>query len=215
MQTKPALCRESQGGARRKRTPEFRSDDQQQHVSRCGNAAAPGIRIAIGAWRFRSVAKRREKSDREVPLYVLLHRPASRIRRAPRWLTEELGLQCAAPSGDDTPRYRMHSQREFPISPARSDAEVAWAGRTRAAASTGIEAIAPSARAGANGRGGHLQGSGAQCFVCPVAHRNIWRPTIPDDYSSTTTIPKLNFRFPERTVTMQEAKATGEGRWGK
>lgn len=32
-------------------------------------------------------------------------------------------------------------------------------------------------------------------------------PTIPNDYSSTTTIPKLNFRFPERTVTMQETYA--------
>jgi hypothetical protein len=44
------------------------------------------------------------------------------------------------------------------------------------------------------------------------------RPTIPNDYSSTTTIPKLNFRFPERTVTMQEAYADScrEGhRWGR
>src|SRR5262249_22933602 len=28
--------------------------------------------------------------------------------------------------------------------------------------------------------------------------------TIPSDYSSTTTIPKLNYRFQERAVTMQE-----------
>ena len=39
--------------------------------------------------------------------------------------------------------YRMHVQREFLISPAASDAEVRWTGRTRAAASTGIEAVAP------------------------------------------------------------------------
>jgi hypothetical protein len=39
--------------------------------------------------------------------------------------------------------YRMHIQREFLISPAASDAEVRWTGRTRAAASTGIEAVAP------------------------------------------------------------------------
>jgi hypothetical protein len=42
--------------------------------------------------------------------------------------------------------------------------------------------------------------------------------TIPNDYSSTTTIPKLNFRFPERTVTMQETYADRcrEGhRWGE
>jgi hypothetical protein len=32
--------------------------------------------------------------------------------------------------------------------------------------------------------------------------RYLGPPTIPNDYSSTTTIPKLNFRFPERTVTM-------------
>jgi hypothetical protein len=34
--------------------------------------------------------------------------------------------------------------------------------------------------------------------------RYLGPPTIPNNYSSTTTIPKLNFRFPERTVTMQE-----------
>jgi len=43
----------------------------------------PGIRIAIGAWRFRSVATRREKSDREVSFHVLLRRPTPRVRRTP------------------------------------------------------------------------------------------------------------------------------------
>jgi hypothetical protein len=48
--------------------------------------------------------------------------------------------------------------------------------------------------------------------------RYLGPPTIPNDYSSTTTIPKLNFRFPERTVTMQETYADRcrEGhRWGE
>ncbi len=59
---------------------------------------------------------------------------------------------------------------------------------------------------------GLIYGSGAQCFVCPAAHRVA--PTIPNDYSSTTTIPKLNFRVPERTVTMQDADRCREGdRW--
>lgn len=43
--------------------------------------------------------------------------------------------------------YRMHVQREFLISSAASDPEVHWAGQTYAAASTKIEAIAPSRRA--------------------------------------------------------------------
>ena len=48
--------------------------------------------------------------------------------------------------------------------------------------------------------------------------RYFGSPTIPNDYSSTTTIPKLNFRFLERTVTMQETYADRccEGpRWGE
>src|SRR5262245_37685524 len=53
-----------------------------------------------------------------------------------------------------------------------------------------------------------LYGRGARCFVCPAANRDIWGPSsIPNDYSSTTTIPKLNFRFLERAVTMQETYA--------
>jgi hypothetical protein len=40
--------------------------------------------------------------------------------------------------------YRMHVQREFLISSAASDLWVCWAGRAHAAASTRIEAIAPS-----------------------------------------------------------------------
>lgn len=52
-----------------------------------------------------------------------------------------------------------------------------------------------------------LDGSGAYCFVCP-AHIAILGPlTIPNDYSSTTTIPNLNCRFPERRATMQETYA--------
>jgi len=41
----------------------------------------------------------------------------------------------------------MHVQREFLISSAASDPEVHWAGRAHTAASTRIEAIAPSHRA--------------------------------------------------------------------
>jgi hypothetical protein len=47
-------------------------------------------------------------------------------------------------------------------------------------------------------------------LVLRLPHRKsryLGPPTIPNDYSSTTTIPKLNFRFPERTVTMQEIYA--------
>jgi len=33
--------------------------------------------------------------------------------------------------------------------------------------------------------------------------RYFGQPTIPNDYSSTAAIPKLNFRAPERTITMQ------------
>jgi hypothetical protein len=41
----------------------------------------------------------------------------------------------------------MHVQMEFLISSAVSDPKVHWAGRARAAASTEIEAVAPSRRA--------------------------------------------------------------------
>jgi hypothetical protein len=54
---------------------------------------------------------------------------------------------------------------------------------------------------------GVLYGSGAQGFVCPRHIAIFVTPTIPNDYSSTTTIPNLNCRFPERTVTMQETYA--------
>jgi hypothetical protein len=48
--------------------------------------------------------------------------------------------------------------------------------------------------------------------------RYLGPPAIPNDYSPTTTIPKLNCRFPERTLTMQETYADRcrEGyRWGE
>jgi hypothetical protein len=48
--------------------------------------------------------------------------------------------------------------------------------------------------------------------------RYLGSPTIPNDYSSTTTIPKLNFRVLGRTVTMRETYADRcrEGhRWGE
>ena len=50
--------------------------------------------------------------------------------------------------------------------------------------------------------GGFLYGSVTCCFVCPDTP-----PTIPNDYPSSTTIPKLNCCFPERSVTMQEIYA--------
>lgn len=40
-------------------------------------------------------------------------------------------------------------------------------------------------------------------FVCPAHIAILGPPTIPKGYSSTITIPKLNFRFPKCTVTMQ------------
>src|SRR4051794_33102825 len=43
--------------------------------------------------------------------------------------------------------YRKHVQREFLISSAASDPRVRWVGRAHAAASTAIEAVAPSRRA--------------------------------------------------------------------
>jgi hypothetical protein len=49
-------------------------------------AVRPGVRIAAGAWRSRSVATRREKSDCEVPFHVFLRRPTPRVRRTPRRL---------------------------------------------------------------------------------------------------------------------------------
>jgi hypothetical protein len=54
--------------------------------------------------------------------------------------------------------------------------------------------------------------------LAPRYIRYLGSPTIPHDYSSTTTIPKLNFRFLERTVTMQETYADRccDGhRWGR
>jgi len=51
-----------------------------------------GSRLAHGvfqALRLPSVATRREKSDREVPLYVFLRGPAPQVRRAPRWLAAD------------------------------------------------------------------------------------------------------------------------------
>jgi hypothetical protein len=48
-----------------------------------------GSRLAHGV--FRSVATRREKSDREVTLHVFLRRPTHRVRRTPRWLIEDGG----------------------------------------------------------------------------------------------------------------------------
>ena len=52
-------------------------------------AVRPGVWIAAGAWRFRSVATRWKKDDREVPLHVFLRRPTPRVGRAPRWLIED------------------------------------------------------------------------------------------------------------------------------
>src|SRR5215470_11135635 len=96
-------------------------------------AVRPGVWIAAGAWRFRSVATRWEKSDREVPLHVFLRRPAPRVRRAPRWLTaDRRDARAHNALGQRYPHaYRMHVQREFLISSAASDPEVHWAGRTR------------------------------------------------------------------------------------
>ena len=45
-----------------------------------------GYGSRLAHWRFRSVATRREKSDREEPLHFLLRRPAPRVRRTPRQL---------------------------------------------------------------------------------------------------------------------------------
>ena len=42
---------------------------------------------------------------------------------------------------------------------------------------------------------------------CSFARAIRGRRLIPDDYSSPITIPKLNCRFPKRTVTMQETYA--------
>jgi hypothetical protein len=51
-----------------------------------GRAVRPGVWIAAGAWRFRSVATRREKSNREVPFHVFLRGPTPRVLRTPRRL---------------------------------------------------------------------------------------------------------------------------------
>lgn len=96
--------------------------------------------IPAAARRSRSVATRREKSDREVLFHVFL----PRVRRTPRRLIAD-GRDTGAHSAFGR-RYLTPiecSQREFPISPAAPDAEVRCAGRTRAAASTRIEAVAP------------------------------------------------------------------------
>jgi len=47
----------------------------------------------------------------------------------------------AALLDDDTSAYRMHVQREFPISSAASDLWVCWAGRAHAVGSTAIETV--------------------------------------------------------------------------
>jgi hypothetical protein len=52
-------------------------------------AATPTVRIAAGAWRFRSGATRWKKGDREVPLRVFLLRPTPRVWRTPRRLIED------------------------------------------------------------------------------------------------------------------------------
>jgi hypothetical protein len=51
--------------------------------------------------------------------------------------------------------------------------------------------------------------NGSCCLLVRLPARiAILRPaTIPNDYSSTVTIPKLHFRFPERPVTMEETYA--------
>ena len=69
-------------------------------------------------------------------------RPTSRVRRAPRWLIED-GRNARAHSAldDDTSAYRMHVQREFPISSAASDVCACWAGRAHAVASTATETV--------------------------------------------------------------------------
>lgn len=73
-------------------------------------------------------------------------RPTSRVRRAPRWLIED-GRNARAHSAldDDTSAYRMHVQREFPISSAASDVCACWAGQPHAVASTAIETVSHDA----------------------------------------------------------------------
>jgi hypothetical protein len=68
------------------------------------------------------------------------------------------------------------------------------------------------------GRGLSSTEAAPSASLAPRHIRYLGSPTIPNDYSSTTTIPKLNFRFLERTVTMQEtcADRCREGyRWGE
>jgi hypothetical protein len=109
------------------------------------SAVPPRVR-----WRpARAFSKRwdaMEKGDREAPLHVILRRPTSRVRRVPRWLIED-GRDARAHSAldDDTSAYRMHVQREFPISSAASDLCACWAGRPHAVASTAIEIVSHGA----------------------------------------------------------------------
>jgi hypothetical protein len=89
-----------------------------------------------------------------VPLHVFIRRPRRRLRRAPRWLIEDGPGRTGALRFLTTilHAYRMHVQREFPISSVASDLRVCWAGRAHAVASkaieTVIEAFAASRRAG-------------------------------------------------------------------
>src|SRR3954468_10838757 len=94
-------------------------------------------------WRmaFSKHGARMEKSEREVPF----RRAPTPVRRILRRLITD-GRDAGAHSAFWTTiphADRMHVQREFLILPVASDAEVRWAGRTRGAASTGIEAVAP------------------------------------------------------------------------
>jgi len=108
-------------------------------------AVRAGVWIAAGAWRFRSVAMRREKSDREVPFHVFLRRPTPSTAHSSTADRRRAGRRRAQRFWTTIPHaYRMHVQREFLISSAVSDLWVCWAGRAHAAASTRIETIAPS-----------------------------------------------------------------------
>ena len=107
----------------RPRLPSTRSktDELSCSIRRCRKSAPAWVWIAAGAWRFRSVATRLEKSDRE----GLPTRPdtpsAAHSSTADRRRTERRRAQrfWTIPHA-----YRMHVQREFLISPISSDAEV-------------------------------------------------------------------------------------------
>ena len=87
-----------------------------------------GSRLAHGVFE----ALRRD--GKEVASAPSCHptRPTPRVRRAPRWLIED-GRNARAHSAldDDTSAYRMHVQREFPISSAASDVACWPANHTR------------------------------------------------------------------------------------